>query len=228
VKRLVLVSLLGGLLATSAGCGLMQSIFCYRPCVMRGDCLVEDGCYEDGCGPALGRPVRGPVFAARRARVYAEGDMGCDVVGGRPCRRPLCSRCGPVCDPCCDPCGDVCYGRCWHRGPLSCIFALFMRGCWWDGGCQGCGERYWGDFYSDPPDCWDPCDGYGNYTGGGCRDCGTGGEMDYSYSRPRGSIDQDGYAAQGQVVSDRVVRSAPRSSVQQQPRRAVRPQTNGY
>jgi hypothetical protein len=46
-----------------------------------------------------------------------------------------------------------------------------MRGCWCG---PNCGERYWGDFYSDPPDCWDPCDCHGNYTGGGCSSCGGG------------------------------------------------------
>ena len=52
-----------------------------------------------------------------------------------------------------------------------------MQGCWCG---SGCGERYWGDFYSDSPDCCDPCDGCGNYAGcgsgvsGGCRSCGDG------------------------------------------------------
>ena len=31
----------------------------------------------------------------------------------------------------------------------------------------GCGETYWGDWYGDPPDCNDPCDTCGNWTGGG-------------------------------------------------------------
>lgn len=30
---------------------------------------------------------------------------------------------------------------------------------------KGCGEIYWGEWYSDPPDCCDPCDDCGNWTG---------------------------------------------------------------
>ena len=33
-------------------------------------------------------------------------------------------------------------------------------------GC-GCGERYWGDWCGDPPDCCEPCDRCGNWTGPG-------------------------------------------------------------
>ncbi len=164
MKRMLLLGLLAGLLTTGAGCGLFHAIF-YSPCETRCGCGVCggvgcdtcDSC-DEGCGPAqaCGRPVRGHVYASRRA-VVADCDEGCDS-------------CGDSCvDPCADPCGCGCYGRCWHRGPLSCVFALFTRGCWWG---PNCGERYWGDFYSDPPDYWDPCDGSGNYTGGGCSSCG--------------------------------------------------------
>lgn len=35
--------------------------------------------------------------------------------------------------------------------------------------CQkGCGEVYWGDWISDPPDCCEPCDSCGNFTGAEC------------------------------------------------------------
>lgn len=30
---------------------------------------------------------------------------------------------------------------------------------------SGCGEVYWGEWISDPPDCADPCDQCGNYVG---------------------------------------------------------------
>jgi hypothetical protein len=65
---------------------------------------------------------------------------------------------------------------------LSCVFALIMRGCGWGSTwCGGnCGERYWGDFYNDPPDCCDPCDCHGNFTGGGCSHCGGGYAGGYS------------------------------------------------
>ncbi len=169
MKRLLLSGLLGGLLATNTGCGLLQAVFCYRPCMARGGCAScnSDDC-DGGCGPVYQRPMRGPLV--RHARAYNECEPAC----GRPSRGVGCQTC-ETCDPCADPCGQGSYGRCWHRGPLSCVFGLLMNGCWL-GGCSGCGERYWGDFYSDPPDCWDPCDGYGNYSGGGgCQSCGQGG-----------------------------------------------------
>jgi hypothetical protein len=52
----------------------------------------------------------------------------------------------------------------------------------------GCGGVYWDEWFSDPPDCCDPCDNWGNYHGGtvcgksggcdsgcGAGGCGTGG-----------------------------------------------------
>lgn len=181
MKRLIVFGLLAGLLTTNSGCGLLQAVFCYRPCQSGGQCgpaYADDGCGES-CGPTCGpmhRPVR-PVVAARRAVVCDECGTGCDAGCGRPCRRAACGTCGS-CGACGDPCADPCSpGACvrpWHRGPLSCVFALFSCRTWWG---PNCGERYWGDFYSDPPDCWDPCDGYGNYTGGGCQSCGSGGSV---------------------------------------------------
>jgi hypothetical protein len=238
VKRLILFGLLGGLLATNTGCGLLQAVFCYRPCATRGDCDVGfagEGC-DEGCGPtcgSMGRAVRGPACAPRRARGVADCDTGCDVACGRPCGRATCRTCSPCGDPCADPCGEGCCGRVWHRGPLSCLFALFMRGSWCG---PSCGERYWGDFYSDPPDCWDPCDNcYGNYTGrdgcrscggSGCRSCGgsAAGFDGYSRGAVGGRVD-DGVPVAGEdnVVSqtDRVVNPAPRPAAQ--PHRATRP-----
>jgi len=54
---------------------------------------------------------------------------------------------------------------------LSCLFDILAHRSWCG---PSCGERYWGDFYSDPPDIWDPCDCYGNYTGRGCQNCAGG------------------------------------------------------
>ncbi len=62
----------------------------------------------------------------------------------------------------CGGCGNC--RACVPCGPLSLIFGLFCRETWCGGGC---GERYWGDWYGDPPDCCDPCDQCGNYTGRG-------------------------------------------------------------
>jgi hypothetical protein len=211
----MLFGLLGGLLMTSTGCGLFQAVFCYRPCVMRGDCggMCGDDC-DDGCGPVCG---------PRRARGCGDcGDDGCPDCG-RPLRASRCRSCGSCgdCggDPCADPCGDGCYARPWHRGPLSCLFALFTPSCW---GGRTCGQRYWGDFYSDPPDCWDPCDCNGNYSGG-CRNCGGG------QGRPSGYTggyvnggDEDGVTTSGdRVISDRVVGQGSQPAAQ--PHRAPRP-----
>jgi hypothetical protein len=234
VKRIILCGLLGGMLMTSTGCGLLQAVFCYRPCVSRGDCgpAMAGGECDDGCGPTCGptrRPIRGPACAPRRAQACADCGETCDAPCARPCRRSACRTCGSCgesCgDPCADPCGNGCYGRPWHRGPLSCVFAWLTSGTWW--GCSSCGERYWGDFYSDPPDCWDPCDDYGNYTGGGgCRNCGnrSGAPIDYGRSSTSGGRVDDGMPmTEGNIISqnDRAVGPAP--SPASQPHRAARP-----
>ncbi|MCD4726734.1 MAG: hypothetical protein K8R46_03670 [Pirellulales bacterium] len=219
MKRILLFGLLGGLLTVGSGCGLMQAVFCYRPCVTQGDCAPGYGyyngkCGEDcggicdpSCGPRWG-PARAPAFAPRRALVSDE----C----GRPCRGPYCHSCAPVRG---DPCGERCYDRCWHRGPLSCLFALFTYGSWYG---PTCGERYWGDFYSDPPDCWDPCDCYGNNTGGSCHDCGEYGDA-AGYSRySRGYADDGVPVAKKNIISqtDRAVASSPKPA--SRPHKVVR------
>ena len=222
MKRILLSSLVAGMLASSTGCGLLQSVFCYRPCVSQGDCgpgYCGSGC-DEGCGPAcapMRRPVRAPMRIPPRAMARANCDVGCGIECGRPCRGPYCGSCVPCGDPCGDPCGSGCYGRCWHRGPLSCLFALLTRGCWWGSGCGCSEERYWGDFYSDPPDCWDPCDCYGNYTGGGCADCGGG------YGGFSGYTDGGIASSGGQIISqtDRAVTSVPKMATV--PHRATRP-----
>jgi hypothetical protein len=172
VKRILLFGLLAGMLTAGTGCGLYQAVFCYNPC--DAACGRSSGCCGDECGESCGpvcgsahRPIR-PACTTRRA-VVADCDDACATPCARPCGRATCRTCSPCSDPCADPCGDGCYGRPWHRGPLSCLFALFTPNTWCG---PSCGERYWGDFYSDPPDCSDPCDDSGNYTGHGCRSCG--------------------------------------------------------
>ncbi len=228
MKKITLIIALGAMLVASSGCGLLQAIFSYKPCVMRGTCepsLCDEGC-EEGYGPVYGgfprRTACPPVVGPRRAVV-------CDDECGMPCRRPvLCPRCRQTLDTCWDPCGDRCYGRVWHRGPLSCLFALFVRPSWWG---PSCGERYWGDFYSDLPDCWDPCDCYGNYTGGvgGCRECkrrSAGGIVEgySSYGYPGRTIGNELPVPKERIISqsERVVSPAPQPTVQQQPRQAAK------
>jgi hypothetical protein len=80
-------------------------------------------------------------------------NAGCAILGG--CHDPCGGGCGPVANDCCCP----------GRGPLDLIVGLLNHNCY-----QGrvCGERYWGEWHSDPVDGCDPCDCYGNYTGRGC------------------------------------------------------------
>lgn len=225
MKRILLFGMLAGLLTASTGCGLFNSISGCGPCGPYGSrygcgpAACGDVC-DDGCGPTCGRVG----CRARRAVVADCGDE-CDPCGV-PCGR--CSR--PRCvggDPCADPCGSGCYGRVWHRGPLSCLFALFSPNTWCG---PSCGRRYWGDFYSDPPDCSDPCDGYGNYAGsgmgGGCRTCGHG--RTYSGAEMVGGDYDDGMVMSGgselRPQSDRKVTPAPRP-LNGTPHRAVKPPT---
>lgn len=54
---------------------------------------------------------------------------------------------------------------CWR--PFGGPYYGCHGGC--DAGCMsgpnGCGARYWGDFWDPPPECCDPCDGTGNWIG---------------------------------------------------------------
>lgn len=60
---------------------------------------------------------------------------------------------------------DCCAPRC-HHGFLSPLEDLLCCG-------SGCGEVYWDEWLSDPPDCCDPCDNCGNWIGpqGVCGSC---------------------------------------------------------
>lgn len=116
---------------------------------------------------------------------------GCGIVDtvllGRPCaggRGP----CGTVCDPCayggggdcgcgdaCDSaCGDSCGGACGgccHACPLFEIFGFLHPDrllCAWEyRDCDGCGDRYWGDWYRGERAGCESCDCHGNWTGHG-------------------------------------------------------------
>jgi hypothetical protein len=218
----MLVGLLGAILAASNGCCLCQAILSYRPCVGCGDGCAAGGCgngCDEDCGPACGPPrcaARPCACAPRCARTCGDCDACCETECGRPCCPPCGRSCGACCDSGCDPCGDGCCEHCWHQGPISFLFALFTP-CRWCG--PGCGERYWGDFYGDPPDCWDPCDCHGNYTGGGCHHCGGG-----CQNGNGGYVDQGAAPSGEKMISqtDQAVSATPRTA--QQPHKAVRPQ----
>jgi len=201
-KRAIGLLLLSGVLAAASGCNVCRAIV-YDPfgpnTLCDGRRCGPTGC-DEACGPACGEPCGpGPL---RRA-------YGVRGVVADPCDEGCCPDCG---EPACRRrCGIV-------RGPLSFVFALFTagtyRGCGLGDRASGCGERYWGDWYGDPPECCDPCDCYGNFTGGcsggggyegevavgmagpyeeagtapqpgGCRSCGQGEVGSQSYGSPR-------------------------------------------
>jgi hypothetical protein len=125
------------------------------------------GLFGAGGGPGS----QGPIL--RTCWNNADADH-CDSCGGG------CAPCGDPCyEPCCPPVRlRSCHDRTYY-GPLTFICSLFGAGrgagCW---STTGCGERYWGDFYSSPPDLCDPCDRCGNYNPGpnyGSYDGGYGG-----------------------------------------------------
>ncbi|MHC4405997.1 MAG: hypothetical protein ACYTG0_40690 [Planctomycetota bacterium] len=147
-RHAIWICLVSGVLVSGSGCCAVRSlIMCpFGRCIP----VCESAC----CGD--------PTCA---------GD--CGPVCGSPCGMACEPACGPVCgdpcgDPCCDPCGAP---YCATPGPLSWLFSIFTHGF-----CgEQCGELYWSDFHSDPPDCCDPCDRLGNWSGGpsaaGCLSC---------------------------------------------------------
>lgn len=151
-KRALLMGLMVATAAVSTGChGIFRGRFL---------CPFGPGCDPQYCGPS--GPTRGPASGP-----------ACGPDCGAVCDAPCAPDCGPPCPPDrCGPCGP-------HFGPLSWLFAQFRwRGC---RGHSGCGETYWGGYCSDPPDCCDPCDCYGNWTGGGCGGYAGGGHPGAGY-----------------------------------------------
>jgi len=127
-------------------------------CLISG-LLAAGGCY---CGvhPMACHPF-GPHIAVCDAGDCYGASCGpaCESQCGPVCKSqcgPACEPCGDMCcEPCCDPCGYPC-------GPLTWLVGVFARGY-----CgPGCGGLYWSDFHNEPPDCCDPCDRCGNWTGG--------------------------------------------------------------
>jgi hypothetical protein len=200
-RRAMALVVVSGLLTVAGGCNVWHAIV-YDPF---GPNTLCDG---RRCGMRRAPVVRGPD---------CDGEFVPGPIRGRVAYGPMLE---PVGD-CGDDCGGpVRYGACgFGPGPLSCLFALFhpgtFRQCGPVDGCGGCGERYWGDWYGDPPECCDPCDQFGNFTGGGwygsggyaggppmagpgayedvgpaprpagCRNCGQGGYASRGYYGPR-------------------------------------------
>ena len=114
-------------------------------------------------------------------QVSYETTEGCtECVESDPC----CGGCGKADCCCCAPrCPDVCE-TCCHPGPLAWLFTILHPEKYYG----GCGEVYLGDFHSYPPDCTDPCNRCGHWTGEsncnawtGCNVCG---QCEASYGEP--------------------------------------------
>lgn len=139
MKRIILLGLIAGLLTGSSGCCLLDQLLC--PPFGPGTACNPEHCVG-GCGSTCATPCI-PDCGPTCAEPCVE-----------PCIEPPCDPCAPACGP--DPCLPC--------GPLTCLANLFRVPSWCG---DGCGEMYWGDFHGDPPDCCDPCDRCGNFTGGG-------------------------------------------------------------
>ncbi|HUT10315.1 MAG TPA: hypothetical protein VMY42_07460 [Thermoguttaceae bacterium] len=167
-KRIVLLGLICISLAATSGCGCLHG-WLYSP--FGPGTLVD----TRNCGPGCESVCPGPC-----------GPGGCPMPCAAPCEPACAEGCGPPCaEPCGPPCGPACGPGCGHcyPGPLACVLGLLHAPTWYG---PACGERYWGDFHGDPPDCCDPCNRHGDYVGAGKAGCDTcAGGVPASYaSRP--------------------------------------------
>lgn len=144
--------------------------------------------------------------ACNRSFVSCEGPR-CEYEGG-PAGCGIEAPCGDCADCGAAPCGDCGPGPCSCADALpdcqSCADPLFTL----NGrnllhaifGCTGCdGEVYWSEWFSDPPDCCDPCDDYGHWIGRGLKPVG------YASMAPSLGPVVDGPVVEGTVVEGTVV-----------------------
>jgi hypothetical protein len=125
--------------------------------------------------------LRTPGHSAMMARLLFVMHVVALLAGAGCCCQPRCGDpcgglgCGPACNTCClclpkpiiwnGACNDCAPGPCESCAcPTECGILPWLRRSKVCG--KGCGEVYWGEWISDPPDCCDPCDPcYGCYTG---------------------------------------------------------------
>ncbi len=148
MRRTLLLCLVSCVALAVGGCAC-------GPCGMAPFAVCDS---SGGCGGSCGTTACEPVC-----------ETGCS-----DCGVASCDSCSEPCEPVCDQCaGASCNACCPPVGPLTWFFDVMLQGY-----CgPSCGEVWWGDWHSAPPDCCDPCDRGGNFTGGGasgCESCGTG------------------------------------------------------
>jgi len=182
VKRTTLAVLICAALVANAGC-------CGAPLHRLLCCPLGPGtqCDPTHCGHVYTAGVPGPAYgpvAAPDCRVACGPGtpVACESCGPAPCEPAGVGACGPIAQPGCGPafgppCGGGCVGPC-GAGPCYGLLGGVLRALFPPSWCgSGCGPIYWSEFHSDPPDCCDPCDRCGNFTGGGsvsCVSCGPG------------------------------------------------------
>lgn len=107
---------------------------------------------------ASGCVCRGPCGVVR-------DPLACEPNCGNPCLPALAY--DRVWKGDCNECGD-CYGG--ARGYYHCGLLPMLRAhIGMHGTCgRGCGEVYWGEWVSDPPDCCDPCNSCGDWQNQQC------------------------------------------------------------
>lgn len=125
------------------------------------------GCCHHGlrsakCGSNCGHDC-GPLFRGDGGKYFDSCD-GCGDdcgLGVEPaCGMPVETGCGIAVEP---GCGMEACGGCRRHGigcwqPCKLLREIFT--------CDGCtGPMYWSEWYNDPPECCEPCDHYGHYTG---------------------------------------------------------------
>ena len=154
MTRTLLVCLIACGLAFSGGCACGPWLGApFGPGTL---CDPGGGCGT--CGPAACGPVGEPACDSSCGSSCG-GSCGSAAPAAAPLSGPACSACGEVCGGTCgSACDDPCRAPC---GPLTWMFDLINQGYCGD----GCGEIWWGDWHGAPPDCCDPCDRCGNYTG---------------------------------------------------------------
>lgn len=141
-RRLFVIVSLGALALPGLGCSLISD-------AVLGPVSPYCHCDDAHCPP-------GQVGLLRSQCGLGGPAAGCDEV------------CGAY-DTCAPGCFDGCGGGCQPiRGTLRAIYRFFHAERWCG---RSCGEAYWGGWVSDPPDCCDPCDQCGNWTGVAMRGC---------------------------------------------------------